>query len=85
MNIDEDTCEWLGCPTPLEMHKQHALLLENEIQELHLQLRKAREDMFGLVNMLAEAQDQKEELAGRRRQLGVEAAEMREVMSDLRT
>ena len=29
MNIDEDTCEWLGIPTPLEMHKQHARLLEN--------------------------------------------------------
>lgn len=26
MNIDEDTCGWLGIPTPLEMHKQHSRL-----------------------------------------------------------
>ena len=62
MNIDEDTCEWLGCPTPLEMHKQHALLLENEIQELHLQLRKAREDIYGLVRMHAELSTERDKL-----------------------
>lgn len=62
MNIDEDTCEWLGCPTPLEMHKQHALLLENEIQELHLQLRKAREDIYGLVRMHAELSIERDKL-----------------------
>ncbi|MDF3199161.1 hypothetical protein P3C29_10740 [Pseudomonas sp. 1912-s] len=52
MNIDEDTCGWLGITTPLEMHKQPARLLENEIQELNLQLRKARADIFGLIAML---------------------------------
>lgn len=62
MNINEDTCEWLGCPTPLEMHKQHALLLENEIQELHLQLRKAREDIYGLVRMHAELSIERDKL-----------------------
>ena len=56
MNIDEDTCGWLGIPTRLEMHKQQAWLLENEIQELNSQLRKAREDIHGLVQMLADAE-----------------------------
>jgi hypothetical protein len=51
MNIDEDTCEWLGCPTPLEMYKHHAALLEDEVAALHIQLRKARENIAGLVQM----------------------------------
>lgn len=51
MNIDEDTCEWLGCPTPLEMHKHHCSLLEDEISTLYHQLRKARANVAGLVQM----------------------------------
>jgi chromosome segregation ATPase len=85
MNIDEDTCGWLGIPTPLEMHKQHARLLENEIQELNLQLRKARADIFGLVEMLAEAQAKKDEFAGYLKQRGAEAAAMRKQINDLTT
>ncbi|NWC96063.1 MULTISPECIES: hypothetical protein [unclassified Pseudomonas] len=85
MNIDEDTCGWLGIPTPLEMHKQHARLLENEIQELNLQLRKARADIFGLVEMLAEAQAKKEEFSGYLKQRGAEAAAMRKEISALTT
>lgn len=54
VDIDEDTDWWLGSPTPLEIHKQHARVLENEIQELNPQLRKAREDIHGLVQMLAD-------------------------------
>ena len=46
MNIDEDTFGWLGLPTALEMYRQRCCLLEDEIQELYLQLRKAREDVF---------------------------------------
>ena len=42
MNDDEDTLGWLGLPTPLQMYRQHCRLLENEVQELNLQLRKAR-------------------------------------------
>jgi len=34
MNIDEDTSEWLGCPTPLEMYKHQCALLEEEIASL---------------------------------------------------
>ncbi|MBW1250196.1 hypothetical protein I7860_26345 [Pseudomonas tolaasii] len=83
MNINEDTSEWLGCPTPLEMYQQHCLLLENEILELNLHLRKARADIFGLINMLSEAQAKKEEFAGYLRLRGAEAADMRRQIADL--
>ncbi len=62
--IDEDTSAWLGCPTPLEMYRQHGRLLENEIQELNLQLRKARADVFGISQMLLETQAKSAEFAG---------------------
>ncbi|SDT97492.1 hypothetical protein [Pseudomonas yamanorum] len=51
MNIDEDTCEWLGCPTPLEMYKHHAAMLEDEINDLQRHLAKARANIAGLVQM----------------------------------
>lgn len=47
----ENTDDWLGLPTPLESCKQHILLLENEVDNLNRQLRKARSDIFGLVQM----------------------------------
>ncbi|WP_443700656.1 hypothetical protein [Pseudomonas sp.] len=83
MNLDEDTCDWLGLPSPLEMYQQHCLLLENEIQELNLHLRKAREDIFGLIAMLDEARAKKDEFAGYLQQRGAEAAEMRKQIADL--
>lgn len=85
MHLDEETCEWLGLPTPLEMYQQHCLLLENEVQELNRLLRKAREDVFGLVKMLSEAQTKKDEYAGYLRQRGAEAAAMRKQIEDLKT
>jgi hypothetical protein len=45
----EDTSDWLGCPTELETIKHYARMLENEVQELNLQLRNVRENIFGLV------------------------------------
>jgi len=45
MHIDEDSCEWLGFPSPLEMYKHHAALLYDEIAAFHLQLRKAKENV----------------------------------------
>ncbi|WP_338571948.1 hypothetical protein V6L78_28060 [Pseudomonas canadensis] len=51
MNIDEDTCEWLGCPTPLEMYKHHCAMIEDEVADLQAQLRKARANISGLVQM----------------------------------
>ncbi|NWD44427.1 hypothetical protein [Pseudomonas yamanorum] len=85
MNIDDETCGWLGIPTPLEMHKQHAHLLENEIQELNLQLRKAREDIHGLVQMLAEAEAVKTQFRGYLSERSTEAAAMRKQINDLTT
>lgn len=85
MNIDEDTCEWLGMPSPLEMHKQHARLLENEVHELNLQLRKAREDIHGLVQMLADAEAVKTQFRGYLAERGTEAAAMRKQIDVLAT
>lgn len=60
----EDTDDWLGLPTPLESCKQHILLLENEVDDLNCQLRKARSDIFGLVQMNDQLADDKSRLAG---------------------
>lgn len=58
----EDTSDWLGSPTELETCKQYMLMLENEVQELTLQMRKAREDIFGLVQMNALLSEEKSRL-----------------------
>ncbi|NCE83552.1 hypothetical protein EXW72_10020 [Pseudomonas sp. BCA14] len=85
MNIDEDTCEWLGLPTPLEMYKQHCLILENEIKELNLQLRKARADVFCISQTLLDVQAKNAEFAGYLRERGAEAAAMRKEIAELTT
>lgn len=59
------------------MHKQHALLLENEFQSLYLQLRKAREDIYGRVEMLDDAESVKRQLRGYLAERGAEAAARR--------
>ncbi|MGY2364086.1 hypothetical protein ACW9IO_16170 [Pseudomonas azotoformans] len=51
MNIDEDTSEWLGCPTPLEMYQHQCALLEDELIQTEAMLRKARANIAGLVQM----------------------------------
>ncbi len=85
MNTDEDNFTWLGLPTPLEMYQQHCRLLENEIQELNAQLRKARADIFGISQMLLETQAKNSEFAAYLRARGAEAAAMRKQISDLTT
>ncbi|AUG10947.1 hypothetical protein [Pseudomonas sp. S09G 359] len=85
MYEDEVTCGWLGLPTPLQMYRQHCRLLENEIQELTYQLRKAREDVFGISQMLLETQSKNAEFAGYLRERGSEAAAMRKQIADLTT
>lgn len=50
-DIDEDTSEWLGCPTPLEMYKHQCALLEDELIQTQAMLRKARANIAGLVQM----------------------------------
>jgi hypothetical protein len=39
----EDTSDWLGCPTEPEACRHYLRMLENEVQELTLQLRQARD------------------------------------------
>ena len=51
MPIDQDTCEWLGCPTPLEMYKHQCALLEDELTQTQAMLRKARANVAGLVQL----------------------------------
>ncbi|MDO9344826.1 MAG: hypothetical protein Q7T99_15210 [Pseudomonas sp.] len=51
MNIDQDTCHWLGCPTPLEMYKHHCALLEDELIQTQAMLRRARANVAGLVQL----------------------------------
>ncbi|CAI8751375.1 conserved hypothetical protein [Pseudomonas chlororaphis] len=75
MHID-DTTDWLGIPTPLEIATQHGALLENEIQELTTQLRQARANIFKLVAMHAEA-------VAERDRLGKAMDEARAKISDL--
>ena len=58
----EDTSDWLGCPTELETCRQFLRMYENEVQELNLQARKAREDVFGLVQMHAEVSKERDQL-----------------------
>jgi len=85
MNNDEDTLGWLGLPSPLQMYRQHCRLLENEIQELNVHLRKAREDVFGISQMLLGTQAKNAEFTGYLRQRGGEAAEMRKQTDTLTT
>lgn len=47
----EDTSDWLGCPTQLETVKHYASMLEEDIQALKRDLRAAKENITGLVEM----------------------------------
>nr|BFD42932.1 hypothetical protein FFPRI1PSEUD_44310 [Pseudomonas sp. FFPRI_1] len=83
MHTEDDTADWLGIPTPLETCKQHILLLENEVAELNLQLRVARENIFKLVNMQAQTEKDRDEALARLREKAGEAARLRKQVSDL--
>lgn len=65
MPIDEDTSQWLGCPTPLEMYQHQCALLEDELTETQALPRKVRKNIAGLVQMndgLATRLDEVEEV-----------------------
>lgn len=49
--VEEDTSEWLGCPTPLEMYKHQCALLEDELTQSQSLLSKARMNIAGLIQM----------------------------------
>ncbi len=82
MLTEDDTADWLGIPTPLETCKQHILLLENEVAELNLQLRAARENIYKLVNMQAQTEKDRDEALARLREKAGEAALLRKKVSD---
>jgi hypothetical protein len=79
----EDTSDWLGCPTELETCRHYLRLLENEVQELNLQLRKARENIFGLVEMYDEAAAQRDEAMSNLRERSGELALVRKQLYDI--
>ena len=66
MSVDplyiEDTDDWLGCPTPIETCRHQLALYENEFEELNLQLRQAREQIFKLVEVHAAAATDRDQL-----------------------
>ena len=47
----EDTSDWLGSPNRLETIKHYASMLEEDIQALKRELRAAKENISGLVQM----------------------------------
>ncbi|WP_034127805.1 hypothetical protein [Pseudomonas fluorescens] len=51
MNVDMDTDDWLGCPTPLEMYQHQCAILVDEMVETERMLRRARANIAGLVQM----------------------------------
>ena len=79
----QDTSDWLGCPTELETCRQFLRMTENEVQELTLQLRKAREDIFGLVQMHAEVSNERDQLRGELNRARAEASDAKRMCSDL--
>ena len=62
----EDTSDWLGSPTELETCKHYLAMVENDVQALTLQLRKARGDIFGLVQMHSTVADERDRSSPRR-------------------
>ena len=79
----EDTSDWLGTPIELETCKQYMLMLENEVQELTLQLRKVREDIFGLVQMNSQLSNEKSKLKSELRNANTQIEHLRAKTSEL--
>lgn len=79
----EDTDDWLGSPTPLETCRHQLRIYENEVEELTLQLRQAREKIFKLVEMHAEAIGQRDEAMANLRARSGESAALRKQLYDL--
>lgn len=72
----EDTSDWLGCPTELQTCRHFLRMYENEVQELTLQMRKAREDIFGLVQMHADVSTERDHLRAELNRLKEEHSEL---------
>ena len=79
----EDTDDWLGSPTPLETCRHSLRIYENEVQELTLQLRQAREKIYTLVEMHTDAISQRDEAMANLRERSGESAKLRKQLYDL--
>ena len=81
----EDTSDWLGCPTPLDTCRHQLRMLENEIQELTLQIRQARQNIFKLVEMHAEAANERDTLRSQLTTAKGEAADANSLATEIET
>lgn len=81
----EDTSDWLGSPTELETCRQFLRMTENEVQELTLQLRKARQDIFGLVQMHAQVSAERDQLRAELSRARAEAADANRKANSIET
>lgn len=81
----EDTSDWLGSPTELETCCHFLRMYENEVQELTQQLRKARENIFNLVQMHADASAERDWLRTELNRAQAAASDARRRASDIET
>lgn len=81
----EDTSDWLGCPTELETCRHYLRMLENEVQELTLQLRKAREDIFGLVQMHTDVSNERDHWRAKLNRARTDASDAHRQATDIQT
>ena len=81
----EDTSDWLGCPTPLDTCRHQLRMLENEIQELTLQIRQARQNIFKLVEMHAEAANERDTLRSQLATAKAEAVDANSLATEIET
>ncbi|WP_256578613.1 hypothetical protein [Pseudomonas sp. B28(2017)] len=81
----EDTSDWLGCPTPLDTCRHQLRMLENEIQELTLQIRQARQNIFKLVEMHTEAANERDTLRSQLSTAKAEAADANSLATEIET
>ncbi|MBW9244182.1 hypothetical protein [Pseudomonas paracarnis] len=65
MNVDMDTEDWLGCPTPLEMYQHQCSILVEELAQSERMLSRARSNIAGLVQMNDMLMTEKAEAEGK--------------------
>ncbi|MBV7569657.1 hypothetical protein [Pseudomonas sp. PDM27] len=81
----EDTSDWLGCPTPLETCRHQLRIYENEVEELTLQLRQAREKIFNLVEMHSKAANERDALRSQLTTAKAETADANRLATEIET
>ncbi|PIF52356.1 hypothetical protein CLU80_4829 [Pseudomonas sp. 29] len=81
----ENTDDWLGCPTPLETCRPQLALYENEFEELNLQLRQSREQIFELVEMHPAVAIERDQLRTQLAAARSEAADANRKATDIET